>query len=235
MAARTDRWGSSTSMGTWDPNKPVIKDSIITNFTHGFYRSPTETEVRASASRHTPRRQPSGPPRLGVKAMGIPGGLVSMMMASSSVVLSMKPRGRMRGAAIPLLCYAKEKGIISLCTLNGRNSERRWKIKFNVGTRAQDLVKKRWTRFTRPYLGVTRIFAPWKWEWRDRILVGGEVLAFGAAIAAVPFEINKWNYAPWLIIGAAIIGTSALCWYAFDLISVGESPLTNKSVKISGQ
>ena len=56
-------------------------------------------------------------------------------------------------------------------------------------------------------------------------------MAFGAAIAAVPFEINKWNYAPWLIIGATIIGTSALCWYAFDLISVGESPLTNKSVK----
>ena len=50
-------------------------------------------------------------------------------------------------------------------------------------------------------------------------------------MAAVPFEIIQWSYAPWLIIGATIIGTSALLWYAFDLISVGESPLSNKSVK----
>ena len=101
----------------------------------------------------------------------------------------------------------------------------------NMGTRARDLLKKRWTSFTRPYLGMRRTFAPWKWEWRDRILVVGESLAVGAAIAAVPFEIVQWSYAPWLIVEATIIGTSALLWYAFDLISVGESPLSNKSVK----
>ncbi len=93
------------------------------------------------------------------------------------------------------------------------------------------LLKERWVRFARPYMGVKRTLDPRKWEWRDRILVAGELLAFAAAIAAVPSEINQWSYAPWLIIGATTIGTSALLWYAFDLISVGESPLTNKSVK----
>lgn len=102
---------------------------------------------------------------------------------------------------------------------------------FNVGTEAHDLIKQRWTRFARPYVGIKRTFAPWKWEWRDRILVAGETVAVGAAVAAVPFEVREWVYAPWLIIGATIIGTSALLWYAFDLISVGESPLSNKSVK----
>ena len=59
--------------------------------------------------------------------------------------------------------------------------------------------------------------------------MGGEFLAFCAAIATVPFELNKWSYAPWLIVGATIVGTAALLWYAFDLISAGESPLTNRS------
>ena len=59
----------------------------------------------------------------------------------------------------------------------------------------------------------------------------GEFLALGAAIAAVPMEIYQSGYASLLIIGAALIGTSALFWYAFDLTSVGESPLTNKTVK----
>ena len=90
------------------------------------------------------------------------------------------------------------------------------------------LVESRWRRFTFPN-GRKRTFAPWKWEWRDRILVCGEFVAVCAAIAAVPVELSKWSYAPWLIIGAAIVGTSALLWYAFDLISAGESPLTNRS------
>jgi len=79
-----------------------------------------------------------------------------------------------------------------------------------------------------PY-GQKRVFSPWKWEWRDRILVTGEFLAFGAAIAAIPTELLKWGYAPWLVIAAALIGTSALLWYAFDLVSAGETPLTNRS------
>ena len=94
-----------------------------------------------------------------------------------------------------------------------------------------NFFEKRWMNFVRPNVGIRRTLAPWKWEWRDRILVAGEFLAFGAAIAAVPFEINQWEYAPWLIIGATITGTLALLWYAFDLITVGESPLTNRSVK----
>ena len=61
--------------------------------------------------------------------------------------------------------------------------------------------------------------------------MGGELLALSAATAAVPVELLEWGFASWLIVGAAIIGAAALSWYAFDLISVGESPLTNKSVK----
>lgn len=79
-----------------------------------------------------------------------------------------------------------------------------------------------------PY-GQKRVFAPRQWEWRDRILVAGEFLAFGSAIAAIPTELLKWGYAPWLVIAAALIGTSALLWYAFDLVSAGETPLTNRS------
>ena len=83
-------------------------------------------------------------------------------------------------------------------------------------------------KFTYPN-GRRRTFAPWKWEWRDRILVTGEFLAFGVAIAAIPAELLKWGYAPWLIVAAALVGTSALLWYAFDLVSAGEAPLTNQS------
>ena len=85
-----------------------------------------------------------------------------------------------------------------------------------------------WKNFMHPH-GRRRTLNPSKWEWRDRILVFGELLAVGAAIAAIPVELYKWPFAPWLIIGATIVGTSALLWYAFDLISVGELPLTNQT------
>ena len=100
-----------------------------------------------------------------------------------------------------------------------------------MGMRAGDLVKRRWRRFYRPYPGTKRTLSPLKWEWRDRILVGGELLALSAAIAAIPVELIEWMHASWLIIGAAIVGAGALSWYAFDLISAGELPLTNRSVK----
>ncbi len=63
--------------------------------------------------------------------------------------------------------------------------------------------------------------------------MGGEFLAFSVAIATIPFELwlSQWGYTSWLIIVAAIIGTSALLWYAFDLISTGEPPLTNQSAQ----
>ena len=89
-------------------------------------------------------------------------------------------------------------------------------------------MRERWRRFAHPY-NIRRTFNPLKWEWRDRILVAGELLAFSTAIAAIPVEVCKWGYAPWLLIAAAILGTSALLWYAFDLISAGESPLTTRS------
>ena len=83
-------------------------------------------------------------------------------------------------------------------------------------------------RFMYPY-STKRMLAPWRWAWRDRILVLGETLAFGAAVAAIPIELLKWHFAPWLLIGATVAGTAALLWYAFDLISLGERPLTNRS------
>lgn len=89
-------------------------------------------------------------------------------------------------------------------------------------------MREAWRRFLHPY-GRRRDFVPWKWEWRDRILVSGELLAVGAAIAAIPVELSEWTFAPWLVIGATLVGTSALLWYAFDLISAGETPLANRS------
>ena len=89
-------------------------------------------------------------------------------------------------------------------------------------------MKEALRRFKYPY-GRKRSIAPWDWEWRDRILVLGELLAFGAAIAAIPVELAQWTFAPWLVIAATIIGTSALLWYAFDLISAGKTPLTDRS------
>ena len=60
-------------------------------------------------------------------------------------------------------------------------------------------------------------------------MIVGELVAFLAAVAAIPIELFGWGFASWCLIAAAIIGTSALLWYAFDLISVGEAPLTSVS------
>ena len=89
-------------------------------------------------------------------------------------------------------------------------------------------MKERWRKFAWPY-GRKRTLNPCQWAWRDRILVAGELVAFLTAVTAVPAELCKWGFAPWLLIGATIIGTAALLWYAFDLISVGEMPLTTGS------
>lgn len=92
----------------------------------------------------------------------------------------------------------------------------------------KERLKERWRKFVYPY-GSRRMFSPRQWEWRDRILVVGELLAVLAAIAAIPVELSEWNHGPWLVIAATIIGTSALLWYAYDLISAGEMPLTTRS------
>ena len=92
----------------------------------------------------------------------------------------------------------------------------------------KERLKERWRKFVYPY-GSRRMFSPRQWEWRDRILVVGELLAVLAAIAAIPVELSEWSHGPWLVIAATIIGTSALLWYAYDLISAGEMPLTTRS------
>ena len=79
-----------------------------------------------------------------------------------------------------------------------------------------------------PY-GRRRQFNPRGWALRDKVLVFGELSAVAAAVGAIPVELAEWSHAPWLIIAATIIGTCALLWYALDLISVGEMPLTNRS------
>ena len=88
---------------------------------------------------------------------------------------------------------------------------------------------ERWNQFKHPH-GRQRKINPLQWNWRDRILVMGELVAFVTAIATIPVElILKWEQAPLLLIGATIIGTAALLWYAFDLISAGEMPLTSEN------
>jgi len=79
-----------------------------------------------------------------------------------------------------------------------------------------------------PY-GRKRQFNPRGWALRDRVLVFGELLAVTAAAGSIPIELAAWPHANWLIIAATIVGTCALLWYALDLISVGEMPLTNRS------
>ena len=59
----------------------------------------------------------------------------------------------------------------------------------------------------------------------------GELLAAVAAMAAVPVEILHWGSGSWLVIAATITGTLALLWYAYDLVSTGETPLTPRSAK----
>lgn len=82
-------------------------------------------------------------------------------------------------------------------------------------------LKERWRNFAYPY-GWKRTFSPAKWEFSAKILILGEILAVAAAIASV--WISEWP-----MIAAAIIGSSTLLWYALDLVSKGEAPLTNRS------
>lgn len=89
-------------------------------------------------------------------------------------------------------------------------------------------LDKPWRAFMYPY-GRKRQFSPRGWALRDKVLVFGELSAVAGAVGAIPIELAEWPHAPWLIIAATIIGTCALLWYALDLISVGEMPLTNRS------
>ena len=82
-------------------------------------------------------------------------------------------------------------------------------------------IRARWKKFVWPH-GNRRQFSPKKWKFIDKVLIVGEFLALSAATASV------W-ISGWPIVAAAMIGSSALLWYAFDLVSKGETPLTSKS------
>ena len=86
------------------------------------------------------------------------------------------------------------------------------------------MVKRWWDKFMCPN-GIRRTFNPKKWEHGTQVLVGGELAAFGSAVAAIPDSA----YGQWFLYAAAIIGAGALAWYALDKSSLGEMPLTGVS------
>ena len=86
------------------------------------------------------------------------------------------------------------------------------------------MLKRRWDRFMCPN-GIRRTFNPRKWEHGTLVLVFGELLALGAAIAAIP----GWTHGKWFLYAAPIIAAGALAWYALDKSSLGEMPLTGVS------
>ena len=86
-------------------------------------------------------------------------------------------------------------------------------------------MMKRWSgRFMCPN-GIRRTFNPKKWERGTQVLVFGEMVAFGAAIAAIP----GWTHGKWFLYAAPIIAAGFLAWYALDKSSLGEMPLTGVS------
>lgn len=88
------------------------------------------------------------------------------------------------------------------------------------------MLKRRWGRFICPN-GIRRTFNPRTWEHGTPVLVFGELLAFGTAIAAIP----DWSHSRWLLYAAPIVAAGALAWYALDKSSLGEMPLTGVSAK----
>ena len=86
------------------------------------------------------------------------------------------------------------------------------------------MLKRRWDKFMCPN-GIRRTFNPKKWEHGTLVLVFGELLALGAAIAAVP----GWTHGKWFLYAAPIIAAGALAWYALDKSTLGEMPLTGVS------
>ena len=86
------------------------------------------------------------------------------------------------------------------------------------------MLKRRWDKFMCPN-GIERTFNPKKWEHGTSFLVFGEVLALGAAIAAIP----GWTHGKWFLYAAPIIAAGALAWYALDKSTLGEMPLTGVS------
>ena len=88
------------------------------------------------------------------------------------------------------------------------------------------MAKRWWDKFMCPN-GIRRTFNPKKWEHGTLVLVFGELLALGAASAAIP----GWTHGQWFLYAAPIIAAGALAWYALDKSSLGEMPLTGVSAK----
>ncbi len=86
------------------------------------------------------------------------------------------------------------------------------------------MLKRWWDKFMCPN-GIRRTFNPKKWEHGTLVLVFGELLALGAAIAAIP----GWTHGQWFLYAAPIIAAGALAWYALDKSTLGEMPLTGVS------
>ena len=86
-------------------------------------------------------------------------------------------------------------------------------------------LKRRRDRLMRPH-GIERTFNPCKWEHGTRLLVGGELLAFVAAVVAAFIPSQRW-----LLASSATVGAGALFFYAFGKSSLGEMPLTGTSAR----
>ena len=76
-----------------------------------------------------------------------------------------------------------------------------------------------------------RQWDPRGWPYSSRLLVFGELLAFcSAAVGAVLWMVGV--DVPWLFVSAAVVSTFCLTWYAVDLVTQGEWPLTHRRVKM---
>ena len=76
-----------------------------------------------------------------------------------------------------------------------------------------------------------RTFRVRQWDRSNLVLVGGEVVAVLAAVAALVFALCDWDWGRWFLYGAAILAAGALAWYAVDRSSQGDMPLTGFSAR----
>lgn len=74
-----------------------------------------------------------------------------------------------------------------------------------------------------------RQWNPRNWDASSRVLVFGEALAFLSAFFGAALRLASVDV-PWLFISAAVASTFFLAWYAVDLVTRGEYPLTPRFV-----
>ena len=73
---------------------------------------------------------------------------------------------------------------------------------------------------------VERIWDPRRWDRSNRILVGGELAAFAAAILAMILDFPAGDAGKWCLYLTAAIAAGTLAGYAMDRSSHGDKPLT---------